>query len=174
MGFSAPRSKVFILVLSKCQKMKKRAKSSFAGVSRNAVFLILVLAAAVTVYGIAEAAVVSHAPSQIRPQGAGSGLDADMLQGLTAADILAAAGGSLISTQTSCTASAPNFAICTTSPCPAGYVRSGCSPVCSGGLYTESCRAEPSGNAACRCEADNYDARGAGIVCYNYCIGFGS
>ncbi len=81
--------------------MKKRAKgrtsgsrNSFFSNSKNAIIALLLIAAAVTAYSVVNAATVSHSPSAIQPQGAGSGLDADTLQQLSAAAILAAGGGS--------------------------------------------------------------------------------
>lgn len=79
--------------------MKKRAKgrasgsrNSFFSNSKNAIIALLLIAAAVTAYSVVNAATVSHSPSAIQPQGAGSGLDADTLQQLSAAAILAAGG----------------------------------------------------------------------------------
>ncbi len=68
-------------------------KKNFIGNSKNVVWALLIVAAAVTVYGIAQAATVSHTPEQITPQGPGSGFDSDTLWGLTSADILAEGGG---------------------------------------------------------------------------------
>ncbi len=75
--------------------MKKRSKKSFARNSKNAIFALLLIAAAIVVYGAANAATVSHKPQEIQPQGIGSTLDSDKLQGITVADIknlIAAAG----------------------------------------------------------------------------------
>lgn len=41
------------------------------------------------IYGFANGGIVSHTPEQITPQGPGSGLDADTLDGLHSSDILA-------------------------------------------------------------------------------------
>lgn len=63
-------------------------KKNFVGLSKNAIVALLILAVALTVYGTAQAATVSHSPSEIVPQGAGSGLDADLLQELSLAEVL--------------------------------------------------------------------------------------
>ncbi len=76
--------------------MKKRRTehNNFAGLansSKKAIFALLIIAAALTVYSFVEAAVVSHTPSAIQPQGAAGGFDAATLNGLSSAAILASA-----------------------------------------------------------------------------------
>jgi hypothetical protein len=77
--------------------MKKgvQAKSqSFFKNSKNAIIALLLIAAAISVYGLANAAVVSHRPSEIQPQGTSSGLNADQLDEQEGSYYVDAAGGS--------------------------------------------------------------------------------
>lgn len=96
-SFKNPNRNIFIVHSQKSGMMKKRAgkanSRSFIGNSKSAIFALLIIAAGVTAYGIVNAATVSHTPQQIQPQGAGSTLDSDKLEGVSLAEILAAGGG---------------------------------------------------------------------------------
>ena len=77
--------------------MKKRqvrkSVRSFSGSAKTAVFALLLIAAAVIVYGFVNAAIVRHNPADIQPQGATSGLDADTTDALHASSLMAGGGG---------------------------------------------------------------------------------
>ncbi len=145
--------------------MKKRAKvgTPFRMNAKSAVFALLLIAAAIAVYGTVNAATVYHRPQEIQPQGIGSTLDSDKLQGLTAADLRAAAGavttyrmsvsayrtGSYYSAKTvsyACPAgSVPSVTYCKSVPLAGGQ---GCS--CSGSSLTALV------SSSYRCGSDPY------------------
>lgn len=75
-------------------KMKKRAKSRNFITLRNFLFALLLAAAAVTVYGVAQAAVVTHQGSEIigKVAQATQADNSNLLQGVSVADIITAIG----------------------------------------------------------------------------------
>ncbi len=75
---------------------KRRTEHNFAGFansSKKAIFALLIIAAALTAYSFAEAAVVSHHPNAIQPQGPAGEFNAATLNGFSSASILALAAG---------------------------------------------------------------------------------
>lgn len=132
--------------------MKKRAKKSFASNSKNAIFALLILAAAVTAYGITQAAVVSHPGTAITSPVAESD-NSFLLEKTPLADILAATGGAKAVYTTKCTWSCGSFAFAyTAESVPTSCVSSCSIPACASGDTSLVVGCAASGGALSNCE----------------------